>query len=335
MESLDLRLLRAIFRGGEYSHYGIEPRTSVLGLARDLHSSRVTISRRLERWRTQGFWNGVAVYPNPDALGVRFQMQTIVLDAGRNRRRLEAAVEEHLRPFLTFQTENLYAPVLIVDNARKLRASQRSFAAAWTNSVAGPPFDVEFPPSGVSLGSRDWKIVQAFRRGPERNWVTIADEVGVTCRSLERRVDRLIERSALFFFPLLDWRRLDVSVVWTGILYRKGANPNQIWATARANHPDILPLCDGFRVELYLPAEILEQMGGRMLFFVPTRSGSSVDELRREFSAIDGVLEVLAAFPAQVTTSPARIDALIEAAAQRSAHLSSGALGVRTPSARS
>jgi DNA-binding Lrp family transcriptional regulator len=318
MESLDLRLLRAIFRRGEYSHLGIEPRKSVVSLAREVHTSRITVRRRLERWRTQGFWNGVAVYPNPDSLGVRFQMQTVVLDADRNRRELESAMLEHLRPFLTFQTESLYAPVLIFENARQSAESQRAFAAAWNHSKVSPPFDVTFPPSARVFTYRDWRIVQALRRGPERSWVTIADEAGVTPRGLERRVVQLVENNALFFFPLLDWRHLDYSIVWTGLLYCRGVDSSRLWDDVRANHPDVLPLDNRFLVENYLPPEIRDQMGGRLLFFVPTRSGSSVDELRREFTEMDGVIDVLAAFPAQVTTLPVQIDSLIESAVGRS-----------------
>jgi DNA-binding Lrp family transcriptional regulator len=318
MESLDLRLLRAMFRRGEYSHLGIEPRKSILSLARDVQASRITVRRRLDRWRTHGFWNGVAVYPNPDALGVKFQMQTVVLDADRNRRALESAIRDHLQPFLTFQTEGLYAPVLIFESTREFAERQSAFATAWTRTKVGPPFDVAFPPSAAVLKHRDWRIVRCLRRGPERSWVAIADDVGITDRGLERRVSQLVEENALFFFPLLDWRHLDDSVAWVGILYRRGFDSSQLWNCVRANHPDVLPLDHRFLVENYLPPEIRNQMGGRLVFFVPTRSGSSVDELRREFAELEGVIDVLAAFPAQVTSLPTQIDTLIERAEKRS-----------------
>jgi DNA-binding Lrp family transcriptional regulator len=307
-----------------FSLRGFEPRLSVQQLSRVTHASRITVRRRLERWREQGFWKGVAVYPNPDVFGAKFQMQAITLDVGRNRGPLEVAIEQCLRPFMTFQIEGMYGPLMIVRDSRDMSSRQRAFTAAWSKPMVSPPFDIIFPPSELALAPRDWKIIRALRRGAERSWVEVAQEVGVTPRGLERRVGRLMEGNSLFFHPSLDFRRLEISVAWAGLIYRKGTDPNLLWSRVQALHPDFVPLDPFFPVEKFLPPEMLHDLGGCVICFVPTPSGSSLDRLRRDFAELDGVIEVLAAFPIQNTVDPTQLDSMIEAASRRATPVAVG-----------
>jgi DNA-binding Lrp family transcriptional regulator len=314
MDSLDIRLLRAMFRGRRLTLRGVDPRGSVQELAREVRVSRITVSRRLARWRSDGFWKGVAVFPNPGALGIRFQIQGVVLDGGRNRERLEIALQEVLEPLFVFQVEDLYGALLLAEPAEVSARRQSAFRKACGCRRISGPFEVAFPPIGVRLGPRDWRLLRSLRRSPEPEWTRVAVELGMTVRGLKRRVGRLLESEAIFFFPLVDFRRLRSSIACVGVTFRKGVEPMSLLARIAQGHPDllsldpILPLDSAVR---RVPSERRPALGGGLLLFLPVPSGSSADDLRRELAHSPGVVDVVVGFPTQNLSFPRRLDSLI------------------------
>ncbi len=315
MESLDLRLLRALFVGEEYSLRGIDPRCSILGLARKVGVSRLTVSRRLARWRADGFWKGIIAYPNADALGARFQLQPLLLEDPRARDRFETAIQEVLAPLLAFQIEALYGVLSLTEPPRDAARRQRAFERLSGHRIGFPHFEVPFPSSDLPLTARDWKILRALRQYSEPDWTRIAADVGMTVRGLERRVKRLMSANALFFQPLVDFRRLPVSVAWVTARYGTDVDPHQFWDLVKARHPDVL------RVEPAVPPEMLRldesrpPSGGTFSFFLSVPSGSSADAVRREIAQLPGALDVVVGFPTQNMTAPGELDDRIARAA--------------------
>jgi DNA-binding Lrp family transcriptional regulator len=311
MDSLDIRLLRSLFRGERLTLHGTDPRCSVLELARKTHASRVTVSRRLTRWRTEGFWNGEVAYPNPDALGLKFQMQAIALENGRDRPRIERALRDVLQPFMSYQVENMYAPLLLSESPKETARRQQSFARASGARIVYPPFDVPFGSSSLTLRPRDWRILQALRRTTEPDWAKAAREVGMTSRGLQRRVGQLMDANALFFHPLLDFRKLAVSIAWVGLLHDGGADAETLWARVTELNKDLFPVEPFFPLESMIPAVDRPPAAGTVVFFTALPSGSSSDQIRRDFGSLPGVLDALILFPTQNTSVPERLDKLI------------------------
>ncbi len=308
MESLDVRLLRAQFLDEAYTIRGIHPRNSAVGLARRVGASRITIRRRLARWRTEGFWNGIVTFPNPEALGARFQLQPLLLESDRDQYRLETAIRETLEPLLTFQIGGFYGALTLTESPQNAARRQRTLEKASGCRVITPPFDIPFPKSEVDLTARDWKILRSFRRSRELDWARTAEEAGMTLRSLERRVDRLMGANALFFQPLLDFRRLPASVAWVSLLYGTEIDPRRFWSQLTQSHPDVLGIDPAVPVEIFLPASGRPPSGGAVSFFLPVASGSSADQVRRELSSLPGVVEVQVGFPTQCTTVAKGVD---------------------------
>lgn len=317
MESLDLRLLRAQFVEEAYSLLGIHPRCSVAGLARRVGASRITVRRRLARWRADGFWKGIVAYPNPDALDARFQLQPILLESGRNRDRLETAIRETLEPLLAFQIEGFYGVLSLTESPRETGRRQRAFERASGAQAASPPLELPFPRSGLPLTARDWKILVALRALPEPDWAQIAQHAGMTVRILKRRVERLIRAKALFFQPLVDFRRLPVSVAWVTLLYGVDVEPPRLWKHVLELHPDVLRVDPAVPAELFRPGEGRPPSGGAFSFFVSVPSGSSGDVVRRELARLPGALDAVVSFPTQNFTVPRGLDARIAQAMKR------------------
>ena len=311
MHWLDIRLLRAMCKERTYSLQGIDPRLSIFALARRAGASRVTVRRRLARWRTDGFWKGVLTFPNPDLLGIRLEMQAFLLETGPNRSHMETALRETLRPMMVFQVESFYTPLLLSDGAAESARRQHDFAKASACRMLCAPCDVGFPGSEIPLGPRDWQILRALRKSPDPDWALAAAAVGMTVRGLERRVDRLMRANALFFQPLLDFRRLRTTIAWVGLLYRKGYDAPTIWVEINKLSPQVLPIDPIFPLEHLFPAENRLAVGGALIFFLPLASAATADQLRRDFGNIEGVMDVLVSFPTQSWSVPGVLDSRI------------------------
>jgi DNA-binding Lrp family transcriptional regulator len=314
MDPLDIRLLRAMFRSEAFTLRGVDPRLSAQYLARRVGISRITVTRRLARWRSEGFWKGLIVYPNPDALSTSFTMQGIVLGAERDRGRLEAAIDAALEPVINFQTEDIYTPVLLGEEAARTEHRQRALEKAGVGRILCRPLPLPFVASTVRLGPRDWEIVRSLRRYPEPDWPAVAQEVGVTVRGLERRVARLMDGGALFFFPAFDFRRSPGTMVTVGLLFGPGVDLALVQAELARRYPELLPLENIFPFEMFVPPGFPSPVSGHLQFQLTVPSASSCDELRREFGMVPGVVEVIIGFPTQDYSVPSELDARIESA---------------------
>jgi DNA-binding Lrp family transcriptional regulator len=74
---------------------------------------------------------------------------------------------------------------------------------------------VPFPRCPISLEKADWGILRAIQREPRKPCVEIATELGLSSRTVKRRMQRMIEEAAIFGFPSLNPRAADGVVMAT------------------------------------------------------------------------------------------------------------------------
>jgi hypothetical protein len=319
MDSLDNRLLRAMFSGNVQTIHGFDPRLSIQSLSRSTGFSRITVRRRVARWKSEGFWKGVLAFPNPDTLGTSFQMQSVALAPGRGRSRSEKALIDLLEPVLLFQSEDVYNPLLLAEPRAISERRQRDFQEGGGGRALCPPMEFPAPPSTVPLRARDWRIIQSLRRSPHPDWAAVAKDVGITLRGLQRRVAVLMEGKALLFFPDLDFRRSPGTVAWIGILFGVGVDAAHLESDLTQRFPDLMRVDPVFPFEHILPPSDRPPVGGRFPFQIPVPSASVADQLRRDLLLIPGVVDVLVGFPTQMISVPSVLDARIQLAIERQA----------------
>jgi DNA-binding Lrp family transcriptional regulator len=64
-----------------------------------------------------------------------------------------------------------------------------------------------FYSSGVKLTRTDFEILRSLRRSPRKGTGQLAEEVGVSVRTIERRLDKMIEEKAFFHMFRLDFQK--------------------------------------------------------------------------------------------------------------------------------
>jgi len=126
-----------------------------------------------------------------------------------------------------------------------------------------------------------------------------------------------MEREALFFFPLLDFRRSPGSITWAGVLFGPGVDVDDLRTELPQRYPDLLPVEHIFPFEVLLPPDRRAKVGGGFPFFLPVSSASSGDQLRRDLCAVPGIVDILVGFPTRNTAVARGFDVRIESAIER------------------
>src|SRR5438094_4079198 len=68
------------------------------------------------------------------------------------------------------------------------------------NSLAKVPF----PPCTFVLSKSDWDVVRALRGDPQKPYKTVSQELGLSSRTVKRRLQRMMQGGAVFAFPAVN-----------------------------------------------------------------------------------------------------------------------------------
>ncbi len=72
---------------------------------------------------------------------------------------------------------------------------------------------IPFPECRIQLSKLDWEILRAVYQEPRKPYTEAAHELGISSRTVKRRLGRLIEANALFAFPAINPKALAGSVL--------------------------------------------------------------------------------------------------------------------------
>lgn len=99
--------------------------------------------------------------------------------------------------------------------------------------IAGGPVhsagDIPYPPCPLRLGLVDWKMLDRLQKRPTASYAAVAQELGLSVRTVKRRVTRMTTGGAAFLLPsgdetkLRDTLRCDLHVKWGDMRLRAQA----------------------------------------------------------------------------------------------------------------
>lgn len=194
-DDLQVRILRELTSPASFRW---DIRESYASIGKKLGVDAETVRKRVKRAREHGFLQSWRLIPNPDVLGQ--ESAGIHFDVA----------DESRKPELIEQVKLMDGVVLVVDfHGQALRLvfyseterdlSRRIQLVAslcgarnlvrWTGGI---------PPSEAILTKTDWKIVKALRKEPRRNLAEVASEVGVSARTVKRRLARMTGARAFY-----------------------------------------------------------------------------------------------------------------------------------------
>ncbi len=304
---LDIRILREMYTAGGVSIFGIDPRLNANRIGRRLGLSRARIASRLRAWEATGFVQRYDVWPSPflfGRTGITFDVR--VADPVRKRELFEriallpgaVAGIEFLGPWLaaTF----LVAPE---DDPETLRQLLAGFSGV---AEVGVPIPWSLSPSDRGLSPLELRVVRVLRQFPTASLGSVARHVGVSTRTITTRYGQLLDRQAVWFLPVFDFRALAEPVVAATVRFRTSADREGFSRALRRAHPRSLETARAaFGPMLSDDVGIYYLLGG---------SAARVEELERWVRDAPGVVEVEALTLVRLHAFPRTIDRLLNAA---------------------
>lgn len=206
MDGLDAAILREMWRDQTLIWGGLDPRLGTTEIADRLDVDRTTVWSRLKAWRETGFLVRQEVVPNPALFGAGVAVGDVRVDDPQARGQALEAIQlvdgilsglDQVGPY----TLLLYA----VESEAALERCRRLVGQLPGVDEVSMCLPFEPPRNRIEPTATDWRILAALRRLPDAPLHEVAEEAGVSRRTLTRRYGELLEASAIWSFPVLDF----------------------------------------------------------------------------------------------------------------------------------
>lgn len=205
MDTQDLRILGALNNAPSFQW---DARASVASIAKQLGMEPETVRLRIRRMEESGAIEGHEVVPNPSVLGLRLARFEVpgIAEEDKDDAIARLALIEGAHWFFDLFNGGL-AMVGYSEGDRGLERTTELVAALTGKRTEA--WDVTPPPSEVSLEATDWRLVHALRGDPDEPYAGLADAVGTSQRTVQRRLARLTQGRALIRMLVTDFQRMD------------------------------------------------------------------------------------------------------------------------------
>lgn len=210
MDGLDIKILGQLTRG--WSSHGFQPEgvKGVYGrIAKNLGLDEDTVRKRVDRLESAGVIKGWRLIPNSNSLGLkRFLIWMTVgpklrIDEALRKIRLVHGVFIILR-----EVGDVLGIALLCGNEEEFR-KKVELISELVRPKELKTYAGESPRVDVSLTPTDFMIIKALRPNPLISYVEVAKKLGLSSRTVRRRMSRLTQGNAIFFMPDIDFGRLE------------------------------------------------------------------------------------------------------------------------------
>ena len=281
LDPLDVAILREM----GVQPYGALPRPPETlrapSVARRLGANPERVADRVARMQQAGIVQGFEVYPNYRHLNLDVACYWLRFrdDAQASAALEEAAHVDGIASAFAFVGGEMNASVCgatSLDLDRKIALLARLAGGGEWRKL----YDLVTPPVRRPLDHLDWRILQALRGDALRPHAEVGKALGVSGKTVARRLDRMAGEGAFFVVPEIDWPKAPGVVL------------AQLWLTAASRDVGALPRLarDALQDALLTLDEPIahEDVTGTQVV-VAARSMREIDELVRRAQALPGV----------------------------------------------
>ena len=177
--------------------------------AKRLALDEETVRRRVERMESAGIIRGWQLLVNPNALGLK---KFGILMTVSPRLRVEEAVRKvRLVQGVTYISRSVGETLrigILCENQEALR-NKVELISELTGTKELTTYAVRHPRTEVEPTPTDWRIIKALRPDPFVHYTVLAEKLGLSSRTVRRRLIRLSQGSVIFFRLDLDFSLLD------------------------------------------------------------------------------------------------------------------------------
>jgi DNA-binding Lrp family transcriptional regulator len=182
-------------------------RKTYTDVARKLGVDDETVRNRLRHMKESGFLVGWRLVPNPSLMGRESALLYLEFADPESK---QEAISRLARTGGVVIIASVYGSSLLLtlfDDAS--RALSKRIAGMYRSVKAQTIPGMRFPRSAFRMTVTDWQIVRQMLGDAERRISGVAKEVAVSQRTVKRRLDRMMDSSAIFVMPMINQSRSD------------------------------------------------------------------------------------------------------------------------------
>lgn len=257
------------------------------GIAKRLGISQRTIKDRLSRMSDEGVLSGFEAYPNLRLLGLSWKSFHFRVTS-RPKARVIADVSpvEGLVSVMDFLGPDVCMDLYYRDEG-ELDRRLRLLTALTGGARPVEWFDNRMPETATALSPLDWRILCALRGDALKGTEEVAGEVGVTSRTVRRRMGRMLAGGALDVVPVVDFGRASNVIPFALLLV---LTSEEAPSTVRA----LLQMHESRYFWHWRPPT--REIASFVVFLHATHTGE-IEEMRRRAEGISGVARAEAIVP--------------------------------------
>jgi DNA-binding Lrp family transcriptional regulator len=208
MDRTDVLIFRSLWQGDLPEPFSMNPRRSFREISRKLGVDELTVRNRIQKLQRGGFVRGWRVFANPTLSGVSiFQILVGYQLASREKLIRWSTASQNVIALIEHFDGSAWV-VCAYENSRTRSRLTRTIEGL----VGAKPlavFDIWFPKCELKPSSTDIEIISAISRGPRKPYSEVAGELGLSSRTVRRRISCLIEGKAVFIVPSLESTALE------------------------------------------------------------------------------------------------------------------------------
>ncbi len=280
VDALDVGILR----GMDARPYGPRPKhpdaLKASHLATTLGTTHVTVRERIARMEDAGVIAGYQIYPNLGHLGLAASSflyhandESLKASALKTAREHGAWVEIH--DFLGTAA----CIDLAYSDPSALAQARAHLGELFGDAEPRALYDRQMPHVTRPLTNVDWRILRALRGRAKWPLAGVAEELGLSLKTVRRHYDRMAEEGSFFAVPQLDLSRLRGVIPFFLNFHASGPLSNETTRAVASAYKDR-------RIHTYQPVDAHLGRLGLMLF---AWSIAEMDELRGRGLGIPGV----------------------------------------------
>ena len=228
MDSLDVRIIQEMLGSKATSPVDSNVRKSLSSIARKLKVDENTIKNRIESLKRSGFLRGWWVGINPILIGQK--MAQIWFDVKSQSAKQDVIKKVSLIPGVAV-IKNLFGNSLCVafyhDSEQTLNKTVELIS-----SIAGSSFATiarePFPSCNIRVTLDDLRILKSLQKDPLKSYTDIAKHLGLSVKTIKRRLTRLAEGDALYIIAELDPKFLSGGIVCGLLVFYNGSGPSDL-----------------------------------------------------------------------------------------------------------
>ncbi len=229
MDELDFKIFKAI----EFRPYGENSadlsRLNPWVIAKKVGADGNTVKLRLKRMKEGGFIRYFQIYPNLRLLGLQdaayeFELPDVV---EKNTIIEKCSLVDGVTEIHNFIGSHICIDFSYSDNREEAR--RLGLFRSLTGCNAPERFyERTMPPVEIDLSNLDWRILKALRYNAFKPLSKVAEELGLSAKTVRRRFERMVQHGAVIIVPIVNPADIPNTITHVLLLYPAPAKREEV-----------------------------------------------------------------------------------------------------------